>query len=272
MRVSMATAPAYPDQPNEDFVAASPHGVVLLDGAGLSGNTTKCVHGVAWYARRLGTALLARLTDEADLKTILATAICEIAESHAETCNPGDDPATPSSTVIVLRRAGDAIEYLVLADSVLVLDTGEDPPIVITDDREAKIGKRYRARMDALTNGTPEHDEARRDYVRAVQAHRNTSGGFWVAAANPEAAEHAIAGSYPAKFVRAAALLSDGASRLADWFHLTGWRGLLSILDSQGPNTLIDQVRDAEASDPHGIRWPRGKTHDDATVAYCTDV
>ncbi|MFE9204091.1 hypothetical protein [Micromonospora sp. NPDC007230] len=70
----------------------------------------------------------------------------------------------------------------------------------------------------------------------------------------------------------AAALLSDGASRLADRFDLTDWAGLLEILHDHGPAELIHRVRAAEDSDPHGTRWPRGKTHDDATAAYCTQL
>ncbi|MER7439820.1 hypothetical protein [Micromonospora avicenniae] len=159
-----------------------------------------------------------------------------------------------------------------LADSVLALDQADDAPLVISDDREAEIGRHYRAAMDNLANGTPEHDQARRDYVQALRAHRNKPGGFWVAAADPRAADEAIVGSRPIKDVTAAALLSDGASRLTDRFGLTDWTGLLRILHDHGPAELIRRVRAAEDSDLHGERWPRGKAHDDATVAYCTQL
>lgn len=271
MQVSMATSPAGPGQPNEDFTAAIPHAVVLLDGAGLSGTSSRCVHGVAWYTRRLGAALLAGLADDdrADLREILADAIAQTAAAHAGTCDLSD-PGTPSATVVVLRRSGDDLEYLVLADSVLVLDQHAAAPLVVTDDREEQVGRQYRATMYALANGTPEHDAARREYIEVMRAHRNRPGGFWVAAADPLAASEAIVGSCPAKDVTAAALLSDGASRLVDHFGLADWRNVLAILDDHGPGELIDQVRAAEASDLHGTRWPRAKTHDDATVAYCT--
>jgi len=36
-----------------------------------------------------------------------------------------------------------------------------------------------------------------------------------------------------------------------------------------GPEAIITQVRAAEASDPDGQRWPRGKRHDDASAAFC---
>ncbi|MEV0971631.1 integrase [Microtetraspora glauca] len=190
------------------------------------------------------------------------------ASLHDFTCDV-NHPGSPSATVVMLRRTGDALDFLVLADSVLVLDViGADAPMVITDDREGQVGKRYRTAMDALGSGTPDHTAALREYVEAMRAHRNRDGGFWVAASDPLAAEQALTGTLPTDQIRAAALLSDGASRLVDRFGLATWRQALDILAQGGPAELIRQVRQAEHSDIHGKRWPRGKSLDDATAAY----
>ncbi|WP_067185488.1 protein phosphatase 2C domain-containing protein [Microtetraspora niveoalba] len=271
MRVTFATEPASLNRPNEDFIAATPDAVVLLDGAGTpAGSESGCSHGVAWYARTLGSTLIAALTQSAGTLTeILAEGIKATTSLHDFTCDV-THPGSPSATVAMLRRTGDHLGYLVLADSVLVLDLiGEDKPMVITDDREGQIGKRYRTAMDALDSGTPDHTAALRAYVEAMRAHRNRDGGFWVASSDPLAAEQALTGTLPADQIRAAALLSDGASRLVDRFHLATWRDILDILDQHGPGELICRVREAEHSDPHGERWPRGKSHDDATAAHC---
>jgi hypothetical protein len=45
-------------------------------------------------------------------------------------------------------------------------------------------------------------------------------------------------------------LLSDGASRLVDLFELATWEELLALLDENGPDELLRQVRAAEATDP----------------------
>jgi hypothetical protein len=63
-------------------------------------------------------------------------------------------------------------------------------------------------------------------------------------------------------------LLSDGATRLVDSFELADWKETLALLNSSGPDGLIRRVREAEADDPDGRRWPRGKAHDDATVLH----
>ena len=58
-----------------------------------------------------------------------------------------------------------------------------------------------------------------------------------------------------------------GAARLVDTFGVRDWPGVLRLLRAEGPRALITEVRAAEAADPDGTRFPRGKRHDDATVA-----
>ena len=62
--------------------------------------------------------------------------------------------------------------------------------------------------------------------------------------------------------------LSDGASRLVDPFELATWEELLALLDENGPDELLRQVRAAEAVDPEGRQWPRTKRSDDASAIY----
>ncbi|WP_194822723.1 protein phosphatase 2C domain-containing protein [Micromonospora sp. S-DT3-3-22] len=271
MQVTMATSAAKPDQPNEDFAGTVPNAVVLLDGAGLSGTTSTCLHGVAWYTRRLGGALLGQLAagDGQDLTAILGQAIVQVADAHRDICDISD-PSSPSATVTIFRIDDDRADYLALADSVLVLDHAGDVPEVITDGRVDAVGSRYRAAMDAAPNGTVEHDRALRDYIEALRAHRNRPGGFWVAADDPGAATEALTGSRPVSELRGAVLLSDGASRIVDQFALADWPAVLALLAAEGPGEVIRRVRAAEASDPQGRRWPRAKAYDDATLAWCT--
>jgi Protein phosphatase 2C len=268
MRVSLATIPANPGRENEDFSAATADTVVLLDGAGTpAGSESGCIHGVAWFARQLGARILAEAADaERSLSLCLRNAIYGVREMHEDTCDL-DHSGTPSATVIIARLA-DEFEYLVLADSVLLLDIADSVPVVVTDSREAQVGRPYRKAMDALPSGSPEHAVALREYVETLRSHRNVADGFWVADTNPSAADHAVTGTHPLDGLRAVALLSDGASRLTDRFHLTDWVGTLTILRDQGPQSLIERVREAERSDPDGSRWPRGKAYDDATAAY----
>jgi hypothetical protein len=50
--------------------------------------------------------------------------------------------------------------------------------------------------------------------------------------------------------------------------ELATWEELLALLEENGPNELVQQVRAAEAVGPEGRQWPRTKRSDDATAVY----
>src|SRR5262245_41048194 len=165
MQVSYATEPASPESENEDFFAGTSKVAVLLDGVGTpAGAEDGCCHGVPWFVRQLGIRCLDAASDESkSLTDALRSAIKHVADMHAHRCDLSH-PGSPSSTVILLREGRKAIEYLVLADSVLVV-SGQSGTIAITDDREAEFAVRYRPPPDMLGRSGEEHDEAIRQFV-----------------------------------------------------------------------------------------------------------
>ncbi len=269
----MATAPARPAAGNEDFAAVAPSAAVLLDGAGIpAGIESGCVHGVAWFARTLGTALLARACDPASdsLSGCLRAAIAAVRALHGGTCDL-EHPWTPTATVVAIRVRGGELEHLVLADSSLVLTGPGGQTQVVTDRRLDTALQGTRTALDRIPLRDPAYAAAFSDHMRAVQGWRNIPGGFWVAAADPAVAEHALTGSCPLASLAAALLVSDGASRPADLFGLVSFAELAEIVRRHGPAELIRQVRSAEADDPDGRRWRRSKATDDATAIYCDE-
>ncbi|MGO1056463.1 protein phosphatase 2C domain-containing protein [Crossiella sp. CA198] len=269
MKLGIATEPARAGRENEDFVAAVPGAVVLLDGAGSAGADSGCKHGVAWYSRQLGARLVFGIleSETADLRAVLSEAISAVADTHRHECDLSH-PGTPSATVLLMRTCGDYVDYLALADSTLIVQGSSSSLTVVTDDREEHVGKKYRHDMDATPNGSEEHALALKKYIESMRHHRNQEGGFWVASTDPDAAAEAIVGQVESRQVRALALLSDGATRLVDRFDLMSWDGLMDLLEQGGPEELIRRTREAERSDEHGRRWPRGKAYDDASAAY----
>ncbi|WP_308167652.1 hypothetical protein [Catellatospora tritici] len=263
MRVSMVTDSERAGRTNEDFVGAVANAVVLLDGAGIQGIESICRHGVAWYTHRLGGALLHRLSveDGRDLSVLLAEAIDELADAHRDTCDL-TNPSSPSATVAVLRFDGDRADHLLLGDSVMALDRVDLPPLVLDDRREVDIRQPLLDALYAQEPGTAAYEQVRVEAVTAMRANRNQPGGFWVAKDDPNAAAEAITGSLPLAELTAAALLSNGASRIADRYALADWPEVLTLLGTHGPAEIIRRVREAE-------RQPGGAVPDDATVAYC---
>ena len=141
MRVVLASEPGTPGWPNEDFAAVAPGAAVLLDGCTTfpPGTETGCVHGVAWYARTLGSALLSAITADppVPLADCLSAAITEVRNQHEDTCDLGN-PATPAATVTAVRVTAGGIDLLALSDSVIMADyAGDRSPLVITDSHKA---------------------------------------------------------------------------------------------------------------------------------------
>ncbi|MEU2155660.1 protein phosphatase 2C domain-containing protein [Streptomyces sp. NPDC019396] len=266
MEVS-AFSRACPGRTNEDFATWDDQVAIVVDGAGMPDSLTPpCIHGVSWYARTLGTALRAAASGGGTLRDALAEAIASTADAHRDTCSV-DDPLSPSATLALLRFRDDAVEWLVLGDCTLVLDHGGTVE-AISDTRLATVAPSERAAMKSAPRGSSERRQLHTRLVRAERELRNQPGGYWVAASDPQAADAALAGSFPAGGVARAVLMTDGAARLVTTFALADWSTCLDILQGQGPEILIGRVREAELTDVAMSRWPRSKNHDDATVVY----
>ncbi|MFE6869880.1 hypothetical protein ACFVFS_25405 [Kitasatospora sp. NPDC057692] len=266
MRVSIATAPGGPN-PNEDWVGATPSLAVVLDGLSTVGLDTGCRHGVPWYVAQLGGHLFAALAaPDRTLADGLAQALGQVAALHPE-CDLGN-PGTPSATVSILRAGAERFDYLVLADSPIVVERGGAYE-VFTDLRVDTVVPELRAETERFATGSPEHTASVRRMVEAQRLTRNTPDGYWVAASRGEAASYALTGSMLTEGVQSVAVLSDGASRIVTEYQALEWAEVFTILRANGADGLISAVRKVEATDPNGIRWPRFKVGDDSAVAFC---
>ncbi len=266
MRVATATEAGNPTSPNEDWAMASESLIVVLDGA-TARTGTGCVHGIAWYAAKLGSALAGLAADrDSELANALMYGIRFTADQHRDTCDLSH-PGTPSAATAMLRLRDTALEYLVLGDVTVLIDTA-DGIQVITDDRVDKTARAEREEADRHPFGSAEKQAALLRMKHAELAARNQPGGYWVAAADPFAAQHAITGEIPLDNVRRVAVLTDGAARLVALFGLLNWPDVLDVLEQNGPTELIRRVRAIEGADPSCMKWARNKRSDDATAVY----
>ncbi|MGD9482880.1 hypothetical protein WDH52_06395 [Streptomyces sp. TRM70308] len=268
MQAACASAPGGA-RPNEDTVLVGPATVAVLDGLSApAGLPMGCTHGTPWFVRQLGLCLTDRAADPASpLPGVLGAAIEDVNALHVGTCAL-DQEAVPAATVVMIRVRSDALDYLVLSDSTLVLDLGPVGVETVTDKRVEKVAQHEMRAALVGPAGSAGHERRVAELVAVQRRLRNQPGGYWVASTLPGAAEHALTGTVPLATVRRAALLTDGASRLADLFGILSWPQLLDVLQAEGPAALISRTREAERSDPAAARWPRFKRSDDATAAY----
>ncbi|MET7570850.1 protein phosphatase 2C domain-containing protein [Streptomyces sp. NPDC005492] len=259
MRTELASEPGDPARPNEDFASvglpASGQGgsLIVLDGVTPPRGETGCLHSVPWFTARLGGALTELTVSARDLTLaeILSRAILRTSEAHSTTCDLSH-PRTPQATVVLARWSAREIEYLVLSDSALLLESPAGEVTAVLDDRLSRLPRAALA-TDALVDTTV----------------RNKEGGFFTAAADPSVAARAVTGSLPRDDVRALAALTDGATRWVEKFHEGDWTDCFTLVRKQGPSELVTRVRALERADEETRTYlRRSKTHDDATVVY----
>lgn len=250
-RITAATA-AGGAAANEDHLLVSDLWALVLDGVTRYPDDG-CVHDVPWYVASLGAALAAELTTDNDIREVLRRGIAAVADRHRRTCDVGN-PVTPAATVAIARFGGPRLDWLVLGDSAVVLDRAGREPRVESDDRLARLADPPRAELVGGLRRYPV------DYIARV---RNRPGGFWVAAADPGAADAALTGSEPIDGLETAALVTDGVTRLTGRYGRT-WTELLDLAASGGAHRLITEVREAERADERF--GPNAKRHDDATA------
>jgi hypothetical protein len=258
MRTELVSVPGSPDRPNEDFasvgVPACGQGgsLVVLDGVTPPRDGTGCLHSVPWFTARLGgslTELTVSLPD-VPLAEVLSRALVHTAGAHASICDLSH-PRTPQATVVVARWSPVAVEYLVLSDSVLLVESCDGSVTAVLDDRLARLPRAALA-TDALVDATL----------------RNKEGGFFTAAADPAVAGRAVTGVLPRDEVRALAALTDGAARWVETFREGDWGDCLTLVRKEGAQALVDRVRARERADVDRAFLGRAKRHDDATVVY----
>ncbi|WP_069164033.1 PP2C family serine/threonine-protein phosphatase [Nocardia altamirensis] len=263
MNISTAQLPA---RSGDDRVLVAANGVVLLDGATAFDPD---MPSASAYVDVLAEELNRRLDSSQDLRTILSDAIA--ATASVLRLQPGQ---APSSTVSVLRTNQGTADLLVLGDSPVVVgrDGSHD---LITDRRMAELNlpesERYRERLASGSGYDQHHYSLLRSLQRRQRERRNRPDGYWIAEADPSAADHAIVANYRLQEIDWIVLATDGASNPLRPLSIS-WAEVAQM-DTPGLTRLLARCQEWEAEvDPCGQLQPRSKRHDDKSIVVAHAV
>jgi hypothetical protein len=251
---------------NQDQLIVVDGAAAVLDGATSWLRDSDDPRDGGWYARVLGAALTGRLPGRGSLVSLLADAITEVRDTYSLAA--GD---SPYSTASMVRWASGEIELLVLGDSPALVRDVPGVVDVVADERLSLTASAERDTYREHLAAGHGFDVAFADLVAAVQRSErdsfNRPGGFWVAEAEPAAAEHAVTKTWSEDQVGAVALMTDGASAAVTDYGLIDWPDLLSDVSAHGGvSAWLAKIHAAETTDPDGRRWPRTKKHDDKSL------
>lgn len=245
---------------NQDRYAHGDGWAFVLDGAS-SFATVQPEHDGGWYAERLKDALSRELTVNPESATvdIVARAIKDASSAH-------DDPETcPTSTVAMARWTAKTVEVYVLGDSsaVLIGGGGEEE---ITDSRLAAIAPQIRAEYRLRLSEGHGFDERHRELLQELQAQqasrRNSTLGYWIAGADPEAAQRGIMHTGLLGSTSSVVLATDGAAKGISYGIAPSWR----IFTTVNLYESLRAIHQLEALDERAKSFPRSKPSDDKTV------
>jgi hypothetical protein len=279
--IRLASVPREGAHANEDLTVVFGNFAWVLDGASDPlDHSEGCTHNASWYTSALSGELIAALEQQPKehLRGLLATAIGSTRKGHEKVCGQGVH-LQPSAALALVRWSSDHLEYLVLGDCTILYED-HDGVVSITDARLENVATRVRAEiLERLRLGygftDPERPTLLSQLVEAEQRARNTDGGYWITAYDPDAVDHAVTGHLPLHRSESGrttvALLSDGLDRAISLFHLhASYELFLSQLREAGPGSCARAVRAAERADPLGRGYPRTKSSDDASAIVLT--
>jgi hypothetical protein len=249
----------------EDRIYFGDHFAMVLDGAS---SPDRSHRDGGWYAPVLGECMSEHLrrAPNVPLDQALRESIAAITAQH--TLTPG---SAPSATLAIVRWDPRTVEAFVLGDSPVAIEQVDGRVEVVRDDRlDAVAQPEYRALLKAAARSGFgfDHPDEWRALVAAQRRARNQPGGYWIAEATPEAANHAVRAEWPTDTVASILLVTDGVAAGPDTYGIpASWADAIRTARTD-PQQLVDAVHQAEASDPTGRRWPRSKRHDDKAAAF----
>ncbi len=248
---------------NQDRYFTGPTFAAVLDGASNFTDEPLLQDG-GWYAETLAYKLRELLTAQPGdpLSGIVGHAIEAVATEHDLL------PATsPTSTVALARWDDEHVETYVLGDSTVAVIHPDGSEDAYSDDRLASTGgdlrRAYRKRLAAGSGFDDQHLRLLASLQAEQSRWRNRDDGYWIAGAEPDAANHGKARIHARGEVGRLVLATDGAAVGINRYRTLGsWRDV----HPSTPADFLRAIEAEEASDPDAQQWPRSKPGDDKTL------
>jgi Protein phosphatase 2C len=193
--------------------------VLVLDGVTSPDPAASgCEHGVAWYVRTTGDALMARLADGAarpvSAQALLAAvraAVTATAQAHGGRCDL-ERLTTPQATMALAAWDEDAVCVAVLCDSYALTRNADGSHLTLTDPA-----------LRLIQLHAPDY---------GVRRYRNVPDGFHTLAADPSVTDFVRTWTIPRSEIQGLVLTTDGAARYVIEYRLGSWADFYRSVES----------------------------------------
>ena len=259
---------------NEDAIGATCISAWVIDGATGVSDRPPLVNGTtdaAWLASRvdaeLRTMLQGTVVDPVKvLAKLEANVRSEFKAFDSERSRPVGEQ--PSAALALAALQGKTLHLMGLADCRIIYqaNTGEIGEFNPSDSGAADaliVAERSR-----LVAEHPGQDPLPRlkGFIRALREFANQDSGYSVVHPTRAWSSRVKRQIHEAGKIRRLLLVSDGFYRLVDVFGIMTPAGLVGSALAQGLQHLYSDLREMELTDVDCVRYPRVKTHDDASA------
>jgi len=271
--IDSLTLPGDPAKPNEDSFAFSTAAACVFDGAtGLGEKLMPGRSDAQWIAQFGARRFKAHAeAGEGAIRDWLRWAAADAEKSFTalRLRPPVENYEIAYASAILAAPDSEAISFLWFGDCAALLYDGDGAFRLFGDTMNRKESER--ARVERLVKpGRPGPAAAgvRQEFLPVLRASRNyvNTAEEWLVAPDAACADHAKEARAGVKTDSLLLLASDGFLALASDYERYTPESLFEAAKERGLSILGKELREIEAADPEGNRFPRFKRSDDATA------
>jgi hypothetical protein len=271
--IDSLTLPGDPAKPNDDAFAHRARAAVVMDGAtGLGESLMPGPSDAAWVSRFGANRLMAHSEEGLNPHDAVAAALRDTENSfvNLRRRTPIETYEMPFSSMMFVTQTAAGFDALWFGDCAVLVERPGDAVELVGDAIKKKVREADRVKALAASLGeNAASNSLRNAFLPALRAARNTVNterGGWLFGPDARAAEHVASARVFAPTGTTLLLVSDGFLAFASDYDRYDIAALMTAAREKGLKSLGGELREIEAADPDGARFPRFKKSDDATA------
>jgi hypothetical protein len=265
--------PGHPEKPNDDAFACADNAAVVLDGAtGLGDPLMPGKSDAAWLAHFGANRLMAHIREGNGPHQAVQHSLqdAETSFSALRRRAPKETYEIPFASMMFVVAGEGEFDAQWFGDCVALVKRGGEPAEIVGDAIEKREFEAARvAKLAEKHELSPAAGFNRPEYLTALRRVRNrvnTETGTWLFGPDARAADHAGAKRVSVAPGSLVLLATDGFLALVSDYRRYTAETLIEAANTAGLKALGEELRDIEANDSEGRKYPRFKTSDDATA------
>lgn len=175
---------------------------------------------VAFYVKKLNDEIKSQYNETDSLKQIIKQAILSLNNKINLNIKQYETYKYPSFAIAMVRFVDDKLEYLVLGDCTVLIDTGIEI-LNFTDTRISAFSKYNKQKIKEMKSKGIFNKENELSLFQSTRTMMNTENGYWIGSIDPVGLEHALVGEISANRNTKVICCTDGFFEAFELFNIS---------------------------------------------------